>query len=202
MATKKPQTPKGTNKSPLAKTGEKLGIKVGKGKVRPEVLKTYRETVAPKVLHTVVRGLMKGVFELDEKARNKVLEEMGRACYEGFEEFVGTPPRGVDIETACEWLNDSVPHNRRFQRAGDTIYWEADIEDTYGGCMCILVQLGIIKPRPELCVCSTNYCLRAFEKMTGKPVEGEMVETVSSGSRNCVFRYHFQPTPYSSKSSK
>ena len=180
----------------------KLGIKVGKGKVEPEVLKTYQETVAPKVLLALVRGITKGVFELDEEARNKVLEEMGRACYEGFQEFVGTPPKGMDIESACEWLNNSVPHNRRFQRAGDTIYWEADIEDTYGGCMCALVRLGIIEPRPELCICSTHYCKRAFEEMTGKPVEGELVETVSSGSRNCVFRYHFQPTPYSSKCGK
>ncbi|MEE9401403.1 MAG: hypothetical protein V3V32_05240 [Dehalococcoidia bacterium] len=181
---------------------EKLGIKVGKGKVDPEVLRVFEEMVAPVVLPRVVRGIMKGVFELDEEARNKVLEEMGRACYEGFAEFVGTPPTGMDIESACEWLNDSVPHNRRFQRAGDTIYWEADIKDTYGGCMCILVRLGIIEPRPELCICSTHYCKRAFEEMTGKAVEGELVETLNSGSRNCVFRYHFQPTPYSSKSGK
>jgi hypothetical protein len=33
-------------------------------------------------------------------------------------------------------------------------------------------------------------------------VEGELVETLNSGSRNCVFRYHFQPTPYSSKSGR
>ncbi|MEE8470079.1 MAG: hypothetical protein V3S51_01980 [Dehalococcoidia bacterium] len=181
---------------------EKLGIKVGKGKVDPEVLKIYAEVVAPTVLPAVVRGLMKGVFALDEEARNKVLEEMGRACYDGFQEFVGTSPTGLDIESACEWLDGTVPHNRRFERAGDTIYWDADIQDTYGGCMCILVRLGILEPSPELCVCSTNYCQRAFEEMTGKSVEGEMVETVNTGSRNCTFRYHFQPTIYSSKSGK
>ena len=181
---------------------EKLGIQVGKGRVGPEVIKTFEEIVAPKVLPSVVRGIMKGVFKLDEEARNTVLEEMGRACYDGFKEFVGTPPTGLDIDTACEWLNSTVPHNRRFQRAGDTIYWDADIKDTYGGCMCILVRLCIIEPSPELCVCSTNYCRTAFEEMTGKSVEGEMVETLNSGSRNCVFRYHFQPTAYSSKSSK
>ena len=181
---------------------DKLGIKVGKGKVSEDVLKIFEETVAPKVLPAVVKGLMKGVFRLDEDARNMVLEEMGRACYEGFKEFVGTPPAGIDVESACAWLNNSVPHNRGFERAGDTIYWDADIQDTYGGCMCVLVRLGIIEPRPELCVCSTNYCRTAFEEMTGKPVEGEMVETLSTGSRNCVFRYHFQPTAYSSKSSR
>ncbi|HEY49919.1 MAG TPA: hypothetical protein G4O13_07730 [Dehalococcoidia bacterium] len=181
---------------------EQLGRKLGKGKVSPEILNTYREEVAPKVLHTIVRGLIQGVMELDEESRNRVLEKMGYACYKGFEEFVGTPPTGVEIETACEWLNDTVPHNRRFEKAGDTIYWDADIEDTYGGCMCVLVRLGIVEPRPELCICATNYCKRAFEEMTGKPVEGEMVETVSSGSRNCIFRYHFQPTPYSSRRSK
>ena len=81
---------------------EKLGIKVGKGKVDPEVLRVFEEMVAPVVLPRVVRGIMKGVFELDEEARNKVLEEMGRACYEGFQEFVGTPPTGLDIESAWD----------------------------------------------------------------------------------------------------
>lgn len=171
---------------------KKLGVKVDKGKVGDEVLKTYAEIVAPAVLPRVVRGIMKGVFELDEEARNKVLEEMGRACYDGFRDFVGTPPSGMNIDSACEWLDSTVPHNRRFKREGDTIHWDADIKDTYGGCMCLLVRLGIIEPRSELCVCSNNYNKRAFEEMTGKSVEGEIVETVNSGSRNCVFRYHFQ----------
>jgi len=178
---------------------EKLGVKVGKGKVDDEVLKLYTETVGPAVLPKLVRGIMKGVFELDDEARNKVLEEMGKACYEGFKEFVGIPPKDVDIERACEWLDSTVPHKRRFQRAGDTLYWEADVKDTYGGCMCILVRLGIIEPRPELCICSTNYNKSALEEMTGRRVEGELVESLNSGARNCVYRYHFQPTAYSSK---
>jgi hypothetical protein len=178
---------------------EKLGVKVGKGKVGDEVLKLYTETVGPAVLSKLVRGIMKGVFELDDEARNKVLEEMGKACYEGFKEFVGIPPKDVDIERACEWLDSTVPHNRRFQRAGDTLHWEADVKDTYGGCMCILVRLGIIEARPELCICSTNYNKSALEEMTGRRVEGELVESLNSGARNCVYRYHFQPTAYSSK---
>jgi len=177
---------------------EKLGTKVGKGKVDSEVLKLYVETVGPKVLPNLVRGIMKGVFALDEESRNKVLEEMGRACYEGFKEFVGTPPTGMNIEGACKWLDETVPHKRRFQIAGDTLYWEADVKDTYGGCMCILVRLGIVEPRPELCVCSTNYNRSALEEMTGKTVEGELVETLNSGARKCVYRYHFKPTQYNS----
>ena len=178
---------------------EKLGVKVGKGKVNSEVLKLYTETVAPAMLPKLVRGIMKGVFELDEEARNKVLEEMGKACYEGFSEFVGTPPENMDIKSACEWLDSTVPHKRRYEIAGDTLYWDADVKKTYGGCMCVLVRLGIIEPRPELCICSTNYNKTALEQMTGRRVEGELVESLNSGARSCVYRYHFQPTAYSSK---
>jgi len=181
---------------------EKLGVKVGKGKVNSEVIKLYTETVGPAVLPKLVRGIMKGVFELDEEARNKVFEEMGKACYEGFKEFVGTPPANMDIESACEWLDSTVPHKRRFEIAGDTLYWDADVKETYGGCMCILVRLGIIEPRPELCICSTNYNKTALEQTTGRRVEGELVESLNSGARSCVYRYHFQPTAYSSKSGK
>jgi len=181
---------------------EKLGVKVGKGKVDAEVLKIYTETVGPSVLPRLVRGIMKGVFELDEESRNKVFEEMGKACYGGFKEFVGTPPTDMDIKSACEWLDSTVPHKRRFEIAGDTLYWDADVKKTYGGCMCILVRLGIIEPSPELCICSTNYNKTALEQMTGRKVEGELVESLNSGARSCVYRYHFQPTAYSSKSGK
>ena len=179
---------------------KKLGVTVGKGEVDPEVLRVYTEVVAPVVLPTVVKAILKAVFELDEEARNKVLEAMGEACYKGFSQFVGSPPTGVDIETACQWLVDTVPHTRSFQRAGDTIYWEANVEETYGGCMCMFVRLGIIEPSPELCICSTNHCRAAFEEMTGLAVEGEMVESLNTGARTCVYRYHFKPTAYSSKS--
>jgi hypothetical protein len=188
-----------SNKPGRSDMEEKLGTKVGKGRVDSDVLKLYVETVGPKVLPNLVRGIMKGVFQLDEESRNKVLEEMGKACYEGFKEFVGTPPTGIDIKSACQWLDETVPHNRRFQKAGDTLYWEADVKDTYGGCMCILVRLGIIDPSAELCVCSANYNKRALEEMTGETVEGELVESVNSGARNCVYRYHFKPTNYNSR---
>jgi hypothetical protein len=104
-----------------SKMQKKLGAKVGKGKVDDDVINLYTETVAPAVLPKLVRGIMKGVFELDEEARNKVLEEMGKACYKGFEEFVGMPPADMDIESACKWLDSTVPHKRRFERAGDTL---------------------------------------------------------------------------------
>jgi len=178
---------------------KKLRVKIGKGKVDAEVLKLYTETVAPAVLPNLVRGIMKGVFGLDEKARNRVLEEMGRACYEGFKDFVGTPPADMDIKSACEWLDSTVPHKRRFEMAGDTLYWEADVKDTYGGCMCILVRLGIIEPRPELCICSTNYNKTALEQMTGRKVKGELVESLNSGAQSCKYKYRFKPTSHSSK---
>ncbi len=181
---------------------DKLGVKVGKGKVGSEVLDMYRETVAPKMLQSVVKGVMRAVLDLPEEHRNRVLEEMGAACYQGFKEYVGEPPTGVDIEAACKWLDDTVPHDRRFQRAGDTVYWEANVQETYGGCMCFLVQLGVLEPNPALCICSTNHCKAALEEMTGSYVEGEMVESVSGGSPNCIYRYHFRPTRYSSRSSE
>ena len=178
---------------------EKLGVKVGKGKLDPEVLSVYTDVVAPAVLPKVVGAIMRAVFELDDQSRNRVLEAMGKACYEGMREFVGAPPTCIDIEDACQWLVDTVPHNRRFERAGDTVYWEADVQETYGGCMCMFVRLGILEPTPELCICSTNHCRAAFEEMTGRAVEGEMVESLNTGARSCVYRYHFQPTAYSSK---
>ncbi|MBM3157090.1 MAG: hypothetical protein FJ004_07365 [Chloroflexi bacterium] len=177
---------------------KKLGVKVSKGKVDAEVLKLYTETVAPAVLPNLVRGIMKGVFGLDEKARNRVLEEMGRACYEGFRDFVGTPPTDMDIGSACQWLDGTVPHKRRFEMKGDTLYWEADVKDTYGGCMCILVRLGIIEPRPELCICSTNYNKTALEQMTGRKVKGELVESLNSGAQSCKYKYRFKPSSLSS----
>lgn len=177
---------------------QNLGKSVGKGKVGSQVLDMYRETVAPKVMQGVMKAVMRAVLNLPEEHRNAVLEEMGAACYEEMKQFVGEPPANVDIETACHWLNDTVPHDRRFQRAGDTVYWEASVQETYGGCMCFLVQLGILDPNPALCICSTNHCGAALEEMTGSYVEGEMVESVADGATHCIYRYHLKPTRYSS----
>ena len=80
---------------------DKLGVRVGKGQVDPEVLRVYSEVVAPAVLPKVVGAILKAVFELDEGARDRVLEAMGEACYRGFREYVGAHPTGVDIESAC-----------------------------------------------------------------------------------------------------
>ena len=181
---------------------EKLGVRLEKGKVDEDVLKVYTEVVAPAVLPRVMGAILRAVFELDRDSRERVLEAMGRACYEGFREFVGAPPVDTDIDGACRWLNETVPHKRRFERAGDTVYWKAAVQEAYGGCMCMLVRLGIIEPRPELCICSTNHCRYAFEEMTGLAVEGEMVESVNTGAPECVYRYHFQPTRYSSRCNK
>ena len=172
-------------------------------KIAPEVIEAYRESIAPKVLLSLVRGIMKGVFELDEEARNRVLKEMAWACYDGFREFLEQPATTpMDIDSACEWLKKTVPHERCFHRTGDTVIWDEPMEDPYGGCMCPLVRLGLIEPRPELCVCSTLSQKRTLEELTGIPMEAELVESVNTGFRNCLFRFHLKPTVYSSKSGK
>jgi hypothetical protein len=168
--------------------------------IDPQVLDYYRETVAPKVLLSLVRGLMEGVFELDEESRNKVLSRMGWHCFNGFKEFLPPMSTGLDLDSAFEWLNGSVPHQRRFEKAGDTIVWDGEMADVYGSCMCVLVRLGIIEPRPELCVCSAHHCKTALEEITGLQTEAELVESVNSGCRDCVYRFHLKPTAYSSKS--
>jgi len=61
--------------------------------------------------------------------------------------------------------------------------------------MCVLVRLGIIEARPELCICSTHHCKSAFEELTGIPTEAELVESVNTGCRNCVYRFHLKAIP-------
>ncbi|MBE0479385.1 MAG: hypothetical protein IBX68_00225 [Dehalococcoidia bacterium] len=176
---------------------EESGKRVG-----PEVFEYFEKTVGPKVLPSLVRGLMKGVFELDEVNRNTVLRHMGSACYEGFKEFLEPVTPGVDLDTAFEWLKRTVPHERRFHRAGDTVIWDGDMKATYGGCMCLLVRMGIIEPAPELCVCSAHHCKSALEELTGIQTEAELVETVNSGADDCIYRFHLKPSAYNSRMGK
>lgn len=165
-------------------------------KMTPEVFQFNKEVVAPKVLQSLMRGVMKAVFELDEEPRNKVLRAMGCACFEGHEEFVGTTPTGLDFDEAFKWLNNAVPHERCFSKEGDTIVWDGyGMKETYGGCMCVLVQLGIIETRPEICICSSHHCRSALEKLTGREMEAEFVESMNTGCHNCVYKFHLKPTP-------
>jgi hypothetical protein len=156
----------------------------------------------------IMRGMLKGLFKLDNEHQDIVLKEMGIGCAQGIREVqiadgIKWPPAGsTDAEGAGKFLDTLVPHKRSFEKAGDTIHWYANVKDTYGGCVCPLVVLGIVEPRPELCRCSTNWCKANLEYLTGRSMEGELVESVNTGSRNCCYRFHLKPTLYSTASAK
>jgi hypothetical protein len=54
--------------------------------------------------------------------------------------------------------------------------------------MCPLVRRGTLNLHPRLCVCSTEWTRGVVETFHGGPVEAELLESVATGSRDCVFR--------------
>lgn len=85
-------------------------------RIAPKAFEYIRDTVAPKVFLSLVRGIMKALFKLDEESWSKVLKEMSSACVEGFKKFLEPCTPGADIDSACEWLNRTVPNERLFYR--------------------------------------------------------------------------------------
>jgi len=55
-------------------------------------------------------------------------------------------------------------------------------------CMCPLVESGPPGLSPTFCLCSTGYVREIFERQLARPVTVELVESLKTGGRDCVFR--------------
>lgn len=110
-------------------------------------------------------------------------------------------PRGVDLNTACQFITRVELNDERLKREfvckkeGDTVVIRTAVCDVFGGCACRFVLAGLIEPRDNLCrLCQAGYYEDYFEYLTGRrPIKIEIPESRTMGHRLCVARCHFEP---------
>lgn len=133
----------------------------------------------------ITRGLLEGVFALDDQAAEVAMTAMGHACAQAFVQLHDLK-LNQDLDTFLQKICLLGPGGKiKISRNGDTILWE---EAQKGECVCPLVRRGVIEPHPRLCLCGVKWVQFLVEKVAQRPATVELVEAVALGHQNCTYR--------------
>ena len=115
---------------------------------------------------------------VDDKLRNKMFEEFGRACSDAslslYENFIGNL-EGFLKHAEENWADKAVYNKEKN---------EIEITGKQAEeCGCPFVNTE--KMTPDYCQCSLGWRKHTFEKVTGKNVDVEMTSSVLRGGNRC-----------------
>jgi hypothetical protein len=129
---------------------------------------------------------------LDEPTRRRLMEANGRSCYVAYAGPPGHEP--VTLEHLRDWI---AQHGRErgYSIEGKTVSFEYLGSAETGKasperlCLCPLVEVqSVEKISPTYCHCSVGYVREMHERMLGRPVQVELVDSVLRGGKRCRFR--------------
>lgn len=144
-----------------------------------------------------IKALMDHLDEqLPPEARIKLMQACGRSCY--LRAFGVASERQATPEDLARYLKFLEDGGIELTREDDTVSftysWGRDHQNPWGliirdgYCMCPLVESGPPGLSPTYCYCSTGYVKELEERLTGRPVKVDLVESLKTGGRDCVFR--------------
>jgi hypothetical protein len=144
-------------------------------------------------------GWLRRFFEtmdqtLDETARLKLMTANGRAC---FAAYAGPPkqkPAPDAVAKFMAWVADKGKERGygldgkvvTFEFVGSAETGQASPESV---CLCPVAEAQKAgQLSPTYCICSVGYVKELHERMLGRPVEVELVDSVLRGGKRCKFR--------------
>jgi hypothetical protein len=136
---------------------------------------------------------------LDEPARERLMTANGRAC---FASYAGPPKKqpGPDaLEKFTAWIAKQGK-DKGYALDGKVITFEfvgsAETGQTSPEAVCLCPMAEAQKPGTisrTYCLCSVGYVKEMHERILGRPVEVELVDSVLRGGRRCKFRMTVVP---------
>jgi hypothetical protein len=129
---------------------------------------------------------------LDEPTRRRLMEANGKSCYVA---YAGPPRREpVTLEHFKDWIAQHG-QERGYSVEGRVISFEyLSSAETHEAsperlCLCPMVEVQSVgKISPTYCHCSVGYVREMHERMLGRPVQVELVDSVLRGGKRCRFR--------------
>lgn len=130
---------------------------------------------------------------LDEPTRRRLMAANGRACYRAFAGEARPRPEPASLERVREWVARDGKA-RGYSMDGDVVSFEfvgsAETGEAApdGVCLCPTVEAqaaGAISP--TYCHCSVGYVQEMHERVFGRPVQVELLDSVLRGGRRCRF---------------
>jgi hypothetical protein len=131
---------------------------------------------------------------LDEASRQKLMMANGRSC---FAAYAGPPkkqPAPDALEKFTAWIA-AQGKEKGYSIEGQVISFEFVGSAETGQaspekvCLCPTAEAQKAgKISPTYCFCSVGYVKEMHERMLGRPVEVELVDSVLRGGKRCQFR--------------
>jgi len=129
---------------------------------------------------------------LDEKTRNSIMEENGKACASAYLKSSGKKdPKVVPFD---EFLKRAAENkDGTYQVDGKALYMT--YLSNYQGkvaseniCLCPFVENKPEKLSRTYCRCSVGYIKEIYSRVFGQPVKVELLSSVLHGDKRCRFR--------------
>jgi predicted hydrocarbon binding protein len=150
-----------------------------------------------------VQGAMKRLDRaVDKKTGARIMEECGYACAKAnhatIDRVVAKRNQYASLEEFLEAEKDKALPGMRLERKGKIIYqYYMPLSFRYAmRCFCSLLR-GL--PPGETvsttyCQCSKGFAQKMWERLLGKPVKVEVLETAVTGAKECKFKIYLKPS--------
>lgn len=129
--------------------------------------------------------------KVDEKTRVDIVRSMGEVCAKGAYGEMLPENQRIGLEELI---------NRMGGRKEDGMfYWEytgspwTGLKIADGYCLCPLTEKGPEGLSGLYCECSVGYVTYMLKRVTGTPVEVELLESLKRGGKGCRFRISENP---------
>lgn len=127
-------------------------------------------------------GLVQGLAELDEPARQNLLHRCGVACAHSYTVRIfqeAWREAGADVDSFLHNLSLRLP-GAHYEKTGLT-----GLTVRYDHCGCDLVRRGWVK-WPDFCECTVANLRENFEQALGVPVSVTLKTSILRGADQCV----------------
>ncbi len=131
---------------------------------------------------------------LDEPARRKLMVANGRACFSAWAKDRPRRSEPASLETIAAMVARAGKDNG-YSMEGNVIAFEyvgsaeTGQASPAGVCLCPTVEAQTSKTiSPTYCQCSVGYVEEMHERLFGRPVQVQLVDSVLLGGPRCRFR--------------
>ncbi len=132
--------------------------------------------------------------ELDEPTRRRIMAANGKACFSAYRPELKRRPEPATREYIADWVA------QRGKAAGYSMDGDAIVMEFLGSaetgqaspagvCLCPTAEAqGVKRISPTFCWCSVGYVKEMHDRVFGRPVRVELLESVLMGHPRCRFR--------------
>jgi predicted hydrocarbon binding protein len=160
-------------------TGALVTLGVAKGSAQDPVPQAAERR--QKVHEAWLKSLLENLdAHVDEPARIKLMESVGRACARRGGMVRTAQAAKGDVNKLVETLAHHVGKENA-RREGSTV------QVCYPKCYCPVVAAGPERLSNTWCHCSRGWLREVFETVTGKPVTVELTHSIKRGDPECRF---------------